>query len=144
MIGAQDHSAQQEIVEVAREQIGKPYVYGTQGPNTFDCSGLIYWIYKKIGHPIRRLTAYLLSKIGRPVHGPLKRGDIIVVDGGQHVVLYVGGGKVIHAPHAGSNVQYAPVSGYLRRAYAVRRVLMTKKTYEPDPKPVKKPKKSKK
>ena len=123
MIAGQDHAVEQRVVEVAREQLGKPYVYGTQGPNTFDCSGLIYWVYKKVGHPISRLTAYLLSKIGRPVHGPLKRGDIIVVDGGHHVVLYVGGGMVIHAPHSGSVVQYSPVSSYLRRAYAVRRLL---------------------
>lgn len=121
MIEAQ-HAVQHEIVHVAKKQLGKPYVFGTQGPRTFDCSGLIYWIYKHV-RPIRRLTAYLLSRIGKPVYGRLHPGDIIVVNGGEHVVLYVGHGKVIHAPHSGTVVQYAPVSRYLRRAYAIRRVV---------------------
>lgn len=121
MIDAQ-HTIQHEIVHLAKKQLGKPYVFGAQGPNAFDCSGLIYWIYKHV-KPIRRLTAYLLSKIGKPVHGPLHPGDIIIVDGGHHVVLYVGHGKVIHAPHSGTVVQYAPVSRYLRREYAIRRVV---------------------
>lgn len=122
MIEHGHHQAQHQIVQVAKKQLGKPYVYGTQGPGTFDCSGLIYWVYKHV-KPIRRLTAYLLSRIGKPVHGRLHPGDIIVVDGGHHVVLYVGRGMVIHAPHSGTVVQYAPVSRYLRRAYAIRRVV---------------------
>ena len=112
-----------EIVKVAQHQVGKPYVWGAEGPNSFDCSGLISYVYKRVHRGFGRLTAYLLSRVGRPVHGRLHRGDIIVVDGGHHVVLYVGHGKVIHAPHSGSTVRYAPVNDYLRRAYAIRRVV---------------------
>lgn len=138
----QAESAQEKIKEVAAKQIGKPYVYGAQGPSSFDCSGLVYYIYKKIGHPIRRLTAYLYSKIGRPVNGKLEPGDIIVVNGGEHVVMFVGDGTVISAPYSGSSVRYVPLSRYTHDIYAVRRVL--KRTYEPDPKVKGKPKKGKK
>lgn len=137
-----DNQAANDIQKVAKEQIGKPYVYGAQGPNAFDCSGLVYYIYKKIGHPIRRLTAYLYAKIGRPVHGRLEPGDIIVVNGGHHVVMFVGDGTVISAPYTGSSVRYVPLSRYTHDIYAVRRVL--KRTYEPDPKVKGKPKKGKK
>lgn len=137
-----DNQAANDIQKVAKEQIGKPYVYGAQGPNAFDCSGLVYYIYKKIGHPIRRLTAYLYAKIGRPVHGRLEPGDIIVVNGGHHVVMFVGDGTVISAPYTGSSVRYAPLSRYTNDIYAVRRVL--KKSYAPDPKVKGKPKKGKK
>lgn len=123
MIGHADHHVQHKIVHVAQKQLGKPYVFGTQGPHSFDCSGLIYWVYKKVGRVFPRLTAYLLSKIGKPVYGRLHPGDIIVVNGGHHVVLYVGNGMVIHAPHSGTVVKYAPVSRYLREAYAIRRVI---------------------
>lgn len=140
---AADKSTVEQIKEVAAKQIGKPYVYGTQGPNTFDCSGLVYYIYKMIHHPIRRLTAYLYSKIGVPVRGRLQPGDIIVVRGGEHVVLYVGHDTVISAPYTGASVRYAPVSRYLSDAYAIRRVL-SKKSYAPDPKVKGKPKKGKK
>ncbi len=112
-----------EIVQVAERQVGKPYVWGAEGPHSFDCSGLIYYVYKKVGKRFPRMTAWMLSKLGKKVHGKLHPGDIIVVDGGHHVVLYVGKGKVVHAPHAGANVRYAPVSPYLRRAYAIRRVV---------------------
>lgn len=122
MHGHVEHHAQHQVVQEARRQLGKPYVFGTQGPHSFDCSGLIYWVYRKV-HRMHRLTAWLLSKVGKPVYGRLHPGDIIVVDGGHHVVLYVGHGKVIHAPHSGSTVRYAPVSEYLRRAYAIRRVI---------------------
>ena len=118
-----DHAKQQAIVKVAQQQLGKPYVWGTQGPRTFDCSGLIHYVYAKVGLSFARVTAAMLSRVGKPVYGQLHPGDIIVVNGGSHVVLYVGHGKVIHAPYTGTVVRYAPASRYLKRATAIRRVV---------------------
>ena len=120
---AHHHPVQAQIVKVARHQLGKPYVWGAQGPHSFDCSGLVYYVYKKVHRWFPRLTAWALSRIGKPVYGRLHPGDIIVVNGGKHVVLYAGHGKVIHAPHSGAHVRYAPLSRYLREAYAIRRVV---------------------
>ena len=69
------------------------------------------------------LTAYLLSKVGKPIYGRLHPGDILVVNGGEHVVLYIGNGRVIEAPHTGDHVKYQPVSRFLRELYAARRVI---------------------
>lgn len=120
----QDHHPEQHrVVKVAQAQIGKPYVWGTQGPRTFDCSGLIHYVYLKAGLRFARITAAMLARTGKPVYGKLRPGDIIVVNGGSHVVLYVGNDTVIHAPQSGDHVRYAPVSRYLRRASAIRRVI---------------------
>jgi cell wall-associated NlpC family hydrolase len=112
-----------QVVKVAQAQVGKPYVFGTQGPRTFDCSGLIHYVYAKVGLAFARVTAAMLSRVGKPVHGKLRPGDIIVVNGGSHVVLYVGNGEVIHAPYTGARVRYAPVSRYLSRATSIRRLI---------------------
>jgi len=119
----QDHPKQHAVVQVAKAQLGKPYVWGTQGPRTFDCSGLIDYVYLKVGFGFGRLTARMLARVGKPVHGHLHPGDILVVNGGHHAVLYVGDGAVIHAPHSGDHVRYAPVSRYLKRASSIRRVI---------------------
>ena len=121
--GHHHHHQQHKVVKVAQAQLGKPYVWGTEGPATFDCSGLVDFVYAKVGIGLGRLTARLLARVGKPVHGRLHPGDIIVVNGGSHVVLYVGNGSVIHAPSTGDHVRYAPVSRYLRQAYAIRRVI---------------------
>ena len=117
------HPEQHKVVKVAKQQLGKPYVWGTQGPRTFDCSGLVHYVYLKAGLRFARITAAMLSRVGKPVYGKLHPGDIIVVNGGSHVVLYVGDGKVIHAPRSGDVVRYAPVSRYKSRATAIRRLI---------------------
>lgn len=117
------HVKQKQVVKVAKAQVGDPYVWGATGPNAFDCSGLIWYVYRKIGRYFPRATAAALERIGRRVYGRLHPGDIIVTYGGSHVVLYVGHGKVIHAPHAGALVRYAPAHRYLQAAVAIRRLI---------------------
>ena len=112
------------LIAAADTQIGKPYLFGS-GPDTssFDCSDLIQWAYKQIGIDIPR-TTYDQIKIGKPVKwGEFQPGDLIFSNGGGHVVMYVGGGKVISAPYTGQVVQYQPVSRFKNSFVAGRRIL---------------------
>jgi cell wall-associated NlpC family hydrolase len=110
-------------VKAASTQIGKPYVFGS-GPSTssFDCSDLIQWSYKQMGISLPR-TTWEQVKIGRAVDPSkgLQPGDL-VFPSPHHVVMYVGNGQVIAAPHTGTVVQYQPISQF-GKLYAVRRVL---------------------
>ena len=97
------------VVQAASTQLGKPYVFGS-GPDTksFDCSDLIQWAYHQVGINLPR-TTYNQINSGVSVKGKkLKPGDLIFPTR-HHVVMYVGGGKVIAAPHTGTVVQYQDV-----------------------------------
>jgi peptidoglycan DL-endopeptidase CwlO len=112
------------LLKAAASQIGKAYVFGS-GPSTesFDCSDLIQWSYKQIGVNIPRIT-FDQIKIGRavdPKKEQLRPGDL-VFPSTHHVVMYVGGGKVIAAPHTGTVVLYQPLSRF-GELTAVRRIL---------------------
>lgn len=119
----QTRRERRRLMSVARKQLGDPYVWGAAGPNAFDCSGLVWYVYRKVGKWFPRITAAALERVGKRVYGRLHPGDIIVVHGGSHVVLYAGDGMVIHAPHSGTVVQYAPVSRYRGSAVAIRRII---------------------
>ena len=113
-----------DVTKIAGTQIGKPYVFGS-GPSTasFDCSDLIQWSYKQLGINLSR-TTFTQIKEGRAVNWKkeqLQPGDL-VFPSSHHVVMYVGNGKVIAAPHTGTVVQYQPLSQF-GELYAVRRVL---------------------
>jgi cell wall-associated NlpC family hydrolase len=110
------------LTKVAETQLGKPYVFGS-GPDTssFDCSDLIQWAYRQCGIQLGRDT-YAQIREGRSVKGQkLKPGDL-VFPSTHHVVMYVGDGKVIAAPHTGTVVQYQPISQF-GSIVDVRRVL---------------------
>jgi cell wall-associated NlpC family hydrolase len=115
------------ILSIAHKQIGKPYVWGAESPSEggFDCSGLIDYAYRKAGVKLPgRLTTYSILKMGQSVKGGQYRpGDMVVTNGGKHVVMYVGNGQVIAAPHTGSVVQYQPLSRFHGDIVDVRRVL---------------------
>ena len=114
----------QLLVGVAGTQIGKPYVFGS-GPDTssFDCSDLIQWAYGQLGIHLPR-TTWEQIKVGQPVQwGAFKPGDLIFSNGGEHVVMYVGNGKVIAAPHTGTVVQYQPISKFKSSFVGARRII---------------------
>ncbi|MCI0440746.1 MAG: C40 family peptidase [Chloroflexi bacterium] len=100
------------VVDAAQSQLGKPYVFGS-GPDTksFDCSDLIQWAYKQVGINLPRVT-YDQIRAGRSVKGQkLRPGDLVFPSRG-HVVMYVGNGKVIAAPHTGAVVQMQDLSSF--------------------------------
>lgn len=101
---------QTKVVSKAREQLGKPYVYGAEGPNSFDCSGLIAYCYREMGVPITR-SSYSQAGIGRPVAiEEIQAGDIIGFRRWGHVGMYIGGGEFIHAPQSGDVVKVVPLA----------------------------------
>ncbi len=97
-------------VAAARQAVGRPYVWGATGPDSFDCSGLTQWAYGQAGVAIPR-TSQAQRNAGRQV--PLSQarpGDLVLYRAdASHVAMYVGGGQVVHAPRPGAAVRYDPV-----------------------------------
>ncbi|MFE7648886.1 C40 family peptidase [Streptomyces phaeoluteigriseus] len=94
----------------ARSALGRPYVWGANGPTGFDCSGLVQWSYAQAGVGLPR-TSQAQAHAGRRV--PLSQarpGDIVTYrSDASHVGMYAGNGQVIHAPYPGAPVRYDPV-----------------------------------
>ena len=120
----------QRVVDLAHAQLGKPYVWGAEGPSSFDCSGLTYYIYKQVGITLPRVSRDQYSA-GRAVSkSDLQAGDIVFqsTDGSgkiSHVGIYVGNGYMIHAPKPGDVVKKTNMNtSYWNNAYVgARRVL---------------------
>lgn len=97
-------------VAAARSALGRPYVWGANGPAGFDCSGLTQWSYAQAGVALPR-TSQAQRYAGRQV--PLSEarpGDLVVYrSDASHVGMYMGNGQVIHAPYPGAPVRYDPV-----------------------------------
>jgi cell wall-associated NlpC family hydrolase len=112
------------VVGVAMAQLGKPYVYGTAGPDTFDCSGLVVYAYAAMGVSLPH-SSYALWNEGVYVsRDQLQPGDLVFFDGLGHVGIYIGGGQFIHAPHTGTVVQIASLDGWYTSNYVgARRIL---------------------
>ncbi|MEU2180378.1 C40 family peptidase [Streptomyces thermolilacinus] len=97
-------------VRAARSALGKPYVWGANGPNAFDCSGLTQWAYAQAGVALPR-TSQAQRNAGRRVAlAEARPGDLVTYrSDASHVAMYVGGGQVVHAPYPGAPVRYDPV-----------------------------------
>ncbi|MDN3287504.1 NlpC/P60 family protein [Streptomyces thermocarboxydus] len=97
-------------VAAARSALGRPYVWGANGPSGFDCSGLTQWAYAQAGVALPR-TSQAQRYAGRQV--PLSEarpGDLVLYRAdASHVAMYMGNGQVIHAPYPGAPVRYDPV-----------------------------------
>ena len=121
----------QAVIDLAHKQLGKPYVWGAEGPNSFDCSGLIYYVYKNAaGITLPRTSSAQYSAGVAVSRSNLKAGDLIFssTDGTgniTHVAIYVGDGQMIHAPRNGKNVEKVSINNsYWNKAYVgARRVL---------------------
>ncbi|GAA4081678.1 MULTISPECIES: NlpC/P60 family protein [Streptomyces] len=97
-------------VMAARSAIGKPYIWGANGPSGFDCSGLMQWSYARAGVGLPR-TSQEQRYAGHQV--PLSEarpGDLVAYrHDASHIAMYVGNGQVVHAPYPGAPVRYDPV-----------------------------------
>jgi cell wall-associated NlpC family hydrolase len=95
----------------ALAQVGKAYVWGGNGPNAYDCSGLTTAAYKKAGITIPR-TSYGQWTIGTPVSlANLQPGDLVFYYSGiSHVGMYIGNGRIVHAANPTSGVTTASVT----------------------------------
>ena len=95
-----------DVVADAKKYLGVPYVFGGETRAGMDCSGLVQTVFKDLGVTMPRVVPDQ-AKMGVEV-GSLKDaqpGDLIIPKGEGHVVIYVGDGKVLHAPHPGKDVR---------------------------------------
>ncbi|MEW9550473.1 NlpC/P60 family protein [Nonomuraea sp. NPDC050783] len=98
------------IVAAAKLHLGKPYVWGANGPSAFDCSGLAYYVLNQAGIKIGDTTAAGYQASGKPVSSP-QPGDLVFFGHpASHVGIYLGDGKMIHAPHPGASVTIGTVA----------------------------------
>ncbi len=113
------------VVGVAMAQLGKPYVYATAGPETFDCSGLVVYAYSAMGVSLPH-SSYALWNVGVYVsRDQLQPGDLVFFDGLGHMGIYIGGDQFIHAPHTGDVVKISSLNeGWYAATYVgARRIL---------------------
>jgi cell wall-associated NlpC family hydrolase len=111
--------------EIALRAVGIPYRWGGASPSSgFDCSGLVYWAYAQLGIMLPH-SSYAQFGEGRPVAlSELRAGDLLFFSGLGHEGLYIGGGRMVHAPHSGRNVEVVTLNGsnYGLRIEGARRV----------------------
>lgn len=98
------------VVLLSLQHLGKPYVWGAEGPSSFDCSGLVCYVYAQIGVHLPRVT-FSQVHCGRAVSpSALLPGDLVFFRHNNHVGIYTGGGWFIHAPRTGDVVKISPLS----------------------------------
>ena len=99
-------------VAAARSQLGKPYVFGAVGPDTYDCSGLMMWAWAKAGVSMPHYTGAQFGAFPRVPLSALAPGDLVFfnIDLG-HVGMYLGGGMYIHSPRTGDVVKISVLGG---------------------------------
>ncbi|MFC9893334.1 C40 family peptidase [Nocardia sp. NPDC127579] len=99
-------SAADIALDAAKTKVGAAYSWGASGPYNFDCSGLVQWAYKQAGIELPR-TSFEQSHVGAPVaFQNLQAGDIVITNGGGHVGIYAGDGKLLNAVQSGTPVSY--------------------------------------
>lgn len=117
-------SKAEQIISLARQQIGKPYVYGATGPNSFDCSGLVQYVYRQAGINLPRTAAQQSTRGYSVSFSNLQPGDLLFWSnsrGVYHVGIYTGNGNTLFAPQPGQTVKEQPMR-YWMPSFA-RRVL---------------------
>ena len=94
-------------VATAKAQLGKPYRYGSTGPSSFDCSGLMRFAYAAAGVGLPRTSGAQFGSLRRIPLDELRPGDLVYRPG--HIGMYIGKGRMVHAPHSGRNVEISPL-----------------------------------
>ncbi|WP_432511020.1 NlpC/P60 family protein [Kineococcus sp. SYSU DK001] len=105
-----DTSAGQKLLAVAQQYTGTPYKWGGTTPAGFDCSGLVQYAAKQVGITLPR-TAAQQAKVGTevPSLAQARAGDLVVLENGHHIGIYVGDGRMLHAPKTGDVVKISKV-----------------------------------
>jgi len=108
-------SKAKRVVKTARSQLGKKYVWGGESPRTgFDCSGLVWWVFRQHGISLPRIS-WKQYHVGSTVRRHLAPGDLVFFRSSlgkdrYHVGIFVGGSSFIHAPQTGSVVRVESIS----------------------------------
>jgi peptidoglycan DL-endopeptidase CwlO len=101
-----------QAAQIALHYLGVPYVWGGASPSGFDCSGLVMYVYAQLGISLPHYTVAQWNATLPISTSELQPGDLVFFDGLGHVGIYIGGGQFVHAPHTGTVVQIASLSGY--------------------------------
>ncbi len=109
--GKAPSEAGDEALSYAVQQIGKPYVWGAEGPDSFDCSGLTSRAWARAGREIPRTSQEQWASLPRVPVSELRPGDLVVYfPKATHVAMYLGDGMVIQAPRPGTRVKVSPIA----------------------------------
>jgi cell wall-associated NlpC family hydrolase len=112
----------ERAVRLARAQLGAPYVYGGASPGGFDCSGLVMWVYGRLGVALPHNAAALYS-VGRRISlAQMLPGDLVFFHGLGHVGIYIGHGRMIHAPQTGERVEIEALGARSGAVEGARRI----------------------
>ncbi|MGA8987755.1 NlpC/P60 family protein [Aeromicrobium sp.] len=101
-----------QAVDFALAQLGDPYVYGGTGPNSWDCSGLTMKAWAAAGVSIPRVVGPQMSAAKRVPMNQLVPGDLVAYSNMQHIGMYLGNGRVVHAPRPGKSVEITGLGGF--------------------------------
>ena len=101
------------VLAYARAQIGKPYQWGGEGPDSFDCSGLTMMAWRQAGVPLSHYTGAQWRETARVAISDLRPGDLVFFgssgETSHHMGLYLGGGRMVEAPYTGAHVREATI-----------------------------------
>ncbi|TFV98826.1 C40 family peptidase [Leifsonia flava] len=115
-----------DVVTAAKGYLGVPYVFGGEDSSGMDCSGLVQRVYADLGIDLpRRVTQQMTEGTEVGSLAEAQPGDLIVTGGGDHILIYAGDGKVIHAPYEGRTVSL--VDAYMSddEITTIRRIVPT-------------------
>jgi cell wall-associated NlpC family hydrolase len=113
-------------VRYALDAVGTPYRWGGESPSSgFDCSGLVRWAYGRVGVDLPHSSYALYGEGHRVREGNMEPGDILFFEGLGHVGLYLGSGRMVHAPQTGRNVEIVRLgsTNYGSRLMGARRIV---------------------
>jgi cell wall-associated NlpC family hydrolase len=116
----------ERAVTIALKGVGVPYRWGGASPASgFDCSGLVYWAYGRLGIELPHSSYALYDQGRRVARSRMRPGDLLFFYGLGHVGIYVGRGRMVHAPNSGRLVEVVSLSrsSYGGRLVGVRRVV---------------------
>ncbi|MGW5900736.1 NlpC/P60 family protein [Streptomyces althioticus] len=104
-------AAGERAVRYAVEQLGKPYEWGAEGPETYDCSGLTSEAWRAAGAEVPRTSQEQWARLERIDLVDLRPGDLVVYfHDATHVALYLGDGMVVQAPRPGARIKVSPIA----------------------------------